>query len=85
MSLLIDAPEVEGRLRQEAAKRGLSPSDYAAEILTTHLVPNSLTDPDLAFHTIATLTDWEKAFDEWIDGHSVRNPLPNSATQRESI
>ena len=86
MSLVINAPQVEGKLRREAAKRGVTAADYAADILASHLGPQG-SDPALIapFYATATPEQWNSAFDEWVDSHSRRKPLPESALSRESF
>ena len=86
MSLVINAPGVEVRLRQEAAKRGLIAADFAANILSEHLGPAPVTNnAGTLFYETATREQWEQAFDKWINGYPARTPLPDSALSRESI
>ena len=84
MSLTINSPLVENKLRREAEMLGVSTADYAADILAAHLEPQA---HDLAapFFATATLDEWNAEFDAWIDGHPSRRALPDSALSRESI
>jgi hypothetical protein len=86
MSLTINAPQVEGKLRQEAAKLGVTAADYAADILASHLGPQD-GDPATGapFYATATPAQWNSAFDEWVDSHPRRTPLPESSLGRESF
>ncbi len=83
MSLVIDAPIVEGKIRNEAAKRGMTPEAYVEAILTTHLQFDR--GPSAPFYEAATNEEWNRVFDAWIDSHPVRQPLPDAAITRESI
>ena len=87
MSLVIDAPQVEGKLRREAAKRGVTAAAYAADILASHLgrQGSDASSAGAPFYATATPEQWNSAFDEWVDSHPQRKPLPDSALSRESI
>ena len=85
MSLVINAPKVEGRLRIEAAKRGVSALEYAIDILESHLEPEDQALKDLPFYATATPEEWEARFDAWVDGHKSGRSLPESALTRESF
>jgi len=67
MSLLIDAPIVENRLRMEAQRRGLSAADLATTILSAHL-------------GTAPADDAEKASTR--DAADVISPVDWNATRR---
>lgn len=52
MSLVINSPELEGKLEREAAKRGIPAADFAVTILYSHLEPQgSATIPQSAAET----------------------------------
>jgi len=85
MSLVINAPLVEGKLRDEAAKLGLSAAEYAVTILTTHLAPEIYGSNEAPFYATATSEEWNKAFDTWVASHSTGPSLPDSALTRESM
>jgi hypothetical protein len=86
MSLVINAPAIEVKLRQEAAKQGVSAADFATKILTEHLGPSAAGDNNsMPFYAGATREQWEQALDRWIGGHPARKPLPDAALSRESI
>jgi hypothetical protein len=85
MSLLINAPAVEQRLAQEAQRHGVPAEDYAVQILSTHLEPlNGVALPQ-PFYATATPEEWAQKFDEWVEGHPQRHPLPEDAFDRESF
>lgn len=87
MSLVINAPTVEERLRTEAARRGVTAAAYAAGVLASHVGPLGA-DPvadGATFYATATLEQWNAAFDEWVDSHPRREPLPESALTRDGI
>jgi hypothetical protein len=84
MPLTINAPYVEGRLKQEAAKRGVPAAEYAVDILALHLGPQD-EGAGAPFYATATAEEWDREFDAWVDSHPVRTPLPDSALTRESI
>jgi|HubBroStandDraft_4_1064222.scaffolds.fasta_scaffold3507082_1 hypothetical protein len=87
MSLVINAPNVERTLQQEATNRGVTAADYAVDILTAHLRHQESDSAVTAvpFYATATPEQWTKAFDEWVDSHPARQPLPDSAMRRESF
>ena len=85
MSMVINAPYVEGRLQTEAAKHGVSASEYAVNILATHLEPRGDNRSKAPFYATATPEQWNAEFDAWVDGHSARQTLPGFALSRESF
>jgi len=84
MSLVINAPDVEVKLRNEAAKRGVSAAEYAIAILLTHLEPKVNDSEEVPFYATATTEEWNKAFDAWVGSHATGPSLPDSALTRES-
>jgi hypothetical protein len=83
MSLVINAPDIEVKLRNEAARRGLTAEAVAVDILTAQLDPGS--GGDQPFYAKASPEEWVEAFTRWVDGHPVRKPLPDDAFSRESF
>jgi predicted transcriptional regulator len=81
MTLTIDIPrELEGRLQEEAARRGV-----AAEELARTFLEERLLSPAESF-LWERPSDWEKAFDEWIGRQDPgRPPLTEEAIRRESF
>ena len=80
MALKIVAPEIEGRLRREAANRGVSAADYAVSLLRVGLPADAV-----AAESPASLDAWLQAFHGWVNGHKYRTPLPESATTRAAF
>ncbi len=85
MSLVINAPLVEGKLQQEAAKRGVSAEQYAMSILERGLEQRADSGAAAAFYATATPEQWDAAFDAWVDSHPARPALPDAALARESF
>jgi hypothetical protein len=81
MTLTIDIPrELEGRLQEEAARRGIAAEELARTFLEERLLSPS--ERPLWERP----REWEKAFDEWIAGQNPeRPPLPEEAMSRESF
>lgn len=81
MTLTIDIPrELEGKLQEEAARRGVAAEELARTFL----------EERLRFSGDAPLweksEEWERAFDEWIASQDRgRPPLPEGALSRESF
>jgi plasmid stability protein len=66
MALTINVPpEVEARLREEAAKRGQDAAEYAGALLTQMLGPGHLK----SFAETATQEEWQRAFEAWVASH----------------
>ena len=83
MSLTINAPAVEGRLKKEADKRGLSAADLAVSILSENLP--SAGKNSAPFYETATPEEWAAELDAWINSHEGGVSLPESALTRESF
>ncbi len=82
MSIVINAPALEGKLRQEAARNGVTVSDVATTILTDYFQPHEAgIRPQ---HSVASQS-WLDEFARWIASHETHVPLPDSATSRESF
>jgi plasmid stability protein len=76
-------PEVESRLREEAAKHGQDAAEYASALLSQALTTGT-SEP---FHETATQEEWERAFDAWVESHrDLRAPvIPLDALRRENL
>ena len=81
MTLTIDIPrELEGRLQEEAERRGVAAEELARTFLEERLL--SPAESPLWERP----GEWEKAFDGWIASQDPgRPPLPEEATSRESF
>jgi hypothetical protein len=79
------APEVEVRVRDEAARRGLSAVDYVRHLIETSVLASA--DGELPpFYTTATPEEWERSFREWAAGHDTSAPpIPLEALRREHL
>jgi hypothetical protein len=77
------APEVERRLREEAAKHGQDAAEYASALLSQILTAGAST----RFYETATHEEWERAFDAWVESHrDLTAPvIPLDALRRESM
>lgn len=82
MSLTIDLPpEVETRLREEAARRGQATEEYASRILAEVVEQQ----PEIA-PRILTSQERAQAFREWAASRKVvAPPLPSEALRRENM
>lgn len=83
MPLTIELPaEVESRLQEEAAHRGVPAEEYARALLESLLQPRS----KRPFYETATREEWEQAFEAWIASHDpIQPPLPPEALTREHM
>lgn len=81
MTLTIDIPpELEGRLQEEAVRRGMAAEELARTFLEERLL-SSAGGP-----LWERLADWERAFDEFIAGQDPRRPvLSDEAMGRDSF
>jgi hypothetical protein len=81
MTLTIDIPpELEGKLQEEAEKRGVAAEELARTLLEERLL--SADGSPLWERPV----EWQKAFDEWIASQDPRRrPLPDEATSRDSF
>jgi predicted transcriptional regulator len=81
MTLTIDIPrELEGRLQEEAARRGVAAEELARTFLEERLL--SPAESPLWERP----SEWERAFDEWIASQDPGRPvLPEEAMSRESF
>jgi hypothetical protein len=86
MSLVINAPEIEGRLQKEAARRGVTAEAVAVAILTSQLdAEHPDAEQKAPFYATASAEEWVAAFNRRVDGHPVRQPLPEDAFSRASF
>lgn len=85
MTLVIDLPpELEDRLRQEAAKHGLETADYALRLIERQLPPGKVPGPSL-WETLPAEA-WKREFRAWIASHDPsKPPLPPEAFERASF
>jgi predicted transcriptional regulator len=81
MTLTIDIPrELEGRLQEEATRRGVAAEELARTFLEERLLSPAESPP------WDRPGEWERAFDEWIASQDPGRPvLPEEAMSRESF
>ena len=81
MTLTIDIPrELEGRLQEEAARRGVAAEELARMFLEERLF--SPAESPLWERP----GEWEKAFDKWVASHDSERPaLSEQSMSRESF
>ena len=80
MSLIIEAPEVEQRLKRQAERLGIPVENYVVKLLEDSL---PVVNPPL--ETKEQRDERIRKFHEWVNGHRYRTPLPESATTRASF
>jgi hypothetical protein len=83
MSLVINlAPDVETRLRDEAARRGQNPTELASSLLSEMFGPEAR-----PFHETATPEEWDRAFMQWVESHRADSApvIPLEALRREHL
>jgi hypothetical protein len=82
MTLTINvAPEVEDRLREEAARRGQEAGEYVSDLLS-----DMLRDRPRPFYETASREEWVRAWREWAASHkSTAAPIPDEALRRENM
>jgi hypothetical protein len=81
MTLTIDIPrELEGKLQEEAARRGVAADELARTFLEERLLSPA------GSPLWERPGEWERDFDEWIASQDPRRPaLPEEAMSRESF
>jgi hypothetical protein len=81
LKLTIDIPpELEGKLQEEAVKRGVAAEELARTILVERLLSAG------GRPLWKRPADWQKAFDEWITSQDPRRrPLSDEGTSRDSF
>ncbi len=89
MTLTLELPEgIENYLEKEAAKQGLSPSEYALRALLRDLdipAPAAAGGPR-PFYETASHEEWVRAFREWAASHDQTTPpIPLEALRRENM
>ena len=79
-------PEIEARLAQHAAARGVTPEDYLADFLAENLPP-VVEAKEKPFYERATKEEWLAEFHRWVDSHENRGEpyLSDEALRRENI
>jgi hypothetical protein len=83
MTIKLD-PDLESRLRAEAAKHGLEASDYAAQLIEQNL-PVGGTSSKSLWNTL-TPEEWQREARAWVDSHDPTLPLlSDEAVSRESF
>jgi len=88
MALRIKSPELERRLRADAARRGVSAEQYLRDLVESSLPPEASApteETDRPLHEAADVQEWLGAFDAWIGSHPRRDPLPENAFERASF
>jgi hypothetical protein len=82
MVLTIDlAPEIESRLREAAAGRGVEPREYVVETLRQHLRAVSTDPPCLSPAESRLLEEINQGFSEW-DWSRYRHLIENRRTEQ---
>jgi len=75
-------PEIEARLREKAAERGLPVERFLESVIELDVSRGG----ERPFHETATIEEWEKALTEWVNMERPRHPtLSDEAISRESI
>lgn len=74
-------PEVEERIKQKAAEKGLTLEAFIETVIDADVSGES----DKSFHETATVDEWEKALDDWIRNFPQHPVLSDEAISRESI
>ena len=75
------APEVEHRLREEAARRGQEADEYISDLLSELLQVQPR-----PFYETASPEEWVRAFREWAAGHKgTGSAIPDEALRRENM
>lgn len=82
MTVTIDLkPEVEKRIKQKAAEKGLTVEAFIEAVLVEDVVSQSAK----SFQETATAEEWEKALKHWIRNFPPHPQLSDEAISRESI
>jgi hypothetical protein len=82
MTLTLDVtPELENRLRQEAARKGIAAEEYARMLLEERL----LNGPQDSERSKATPEDRKRRLSQWIEANRGLPALPEEAFQRASF
>lgn len=82
MTVTLDLkPEIEARLREKAAERGLPVERFLEAVIELDVSRGG----EKPFHETASVEEWEKALTEWINIKRPRHPpLSDEAISRES-
>lgn len=82
MTVTLDLkPEIEARLREKAAKRGLPVERFLEAVIELDVSRTK----DRPFHETATPEEWEAALDAFIESPAFRNISWTVDDSRESI
>jgi hypothetical protein len=83
MTLMIEfEPDIESRLREEAARQGQDVAEYVKALVKEKL-GGRVRQP---FYARATKEEWLQTFNAWLDSHDPNLPaLPDEAYRRESF
>jgi len=83
MTLTIEiSPELEKRLHRKAGRRGVAAEECVRLLLEERRLPTA----SKPLWAVATLEEWEAAFDRWLTSHDpTLPPLPEEALRRESF
>jgi len=74
-------PEIEERIKQKAAEKGLSVEAFIETVING----NVGRQPEKSFAETATFEEWEKALKDWIRRFPPHPVLSDEAISRESI
>ena len=74
-------PEIEERIKQKAAEKGLTVEAFIETVING----NVGRDPEKSFAETATPEEWEKALKDWIRHFPPHPVLSDEAISRESI
>jgi hypothetical protein len=82
MSVTLDLkPEIEERIKQRAAERGLTVEAFIETVIDATVNKQ----PGKSFAETASTEEWEKAFKDWITHFPPHPTLSDEAISRESI
>jgi hypothetical protein len=89
MTLIFElTPELQARLQEEAARRGLAVEECAQRLLEDRLVsPSADGQIPAALHETVSAELWKREFRAWVDSHKGLEliPLSDESLRRESI
>jgi len=74
-------PEIEERIKQKAAEKGLTVEAFIETVINADVNRQS----DRSFQETATAEEWEKALKNWIRNFPEHPVLSDDAISRESI
>ena len=86
MTLKIQAPEVERRVRSLAKRRGLSPEQMLLGLVEAQLPREESAANVKPFYETASTDEWSAALDRWAERlPSDAPPIPDEALRRENL